>query len=65
VKSAAGAFYGGPVARAERKKGAGGSGVRHHVKGKTGKRERVLGAVGDSSGGCISPRPAGGVVAAR
>jgi hypothetical protein len=33
-----GGSYGGPVARAERKKGGGGSGFRRWVEGKTGER---------------------------
>jgi hypothetical protein len=53
------AFYGGPVARAERKKGAGGSGVRRRLEGKTEKREHPPGTAGDSSGGRYRPRPAG------
>jgi hypothetical protein len=63
---AADAFYGGPVARAERKKGRGG-GVRCHVEGKMGKRERASGTVGDSSMAGISSRPtdAGSAIAAR
>jgi hypothetical protein len=46
-------FYAGPVARAKRKKGRG-FGVRCCVEGKTGKRERAPGAVGDSSAAGIS-----------
>jgi hypothetical protein len=42
------AFYGCSVARAERKTGRG-SGVRRHVEGKMGKRERAPGAARDSS----------------
>jgi hypothetical protein len=49
------AFYGCSVARAERKTGRG-SGVRRHVEGKMGKRERAPGAAGDSSAPDISTR---------
>jgi hypothetical protein len=50
------AFYGGPMARAKRKK-AGDPGVRRRVQGKMGKREGV-GAAWDSSAAGIGPRPA-------
>jgi hypothetical protein len=52
------AFYGGPVARAERKKGWG-SGVWRRVEGKMGQREGGPGAAGNNLGGQHRP-PAGG-----
>jgi hypothetical protein len=54
-----GGSYGGPVARAERKMGAGGPGFSAAWRGKTGEREGAPDAVGDSSGGRHWP-PSGG-----
>jgi hypothetical protein len=46
------------MARAERKKGAGGPGVRCRMEGKMGKREGGPGAARDSLAAGISPRSA-------
>jgi hypothetical protein len=63
------AFYGGPVARAKRNKGggAGGSGVRHRVEGKMGRREGPREQRGTARAAGISPRSAraGSAIAVR